>query len=716
MQCVVCQGHVQKAAASVPGVSRVKVDLLTKSMTLDLSEGASIQAVADAVHDAGYEARLQDTAESESDSGAKEILQLRLRFWFSLCLAVPVCWMAMAKMLHLPLPELLSRGILSAVLQLLLTLPILWINRVFFTRGLSALLHGMPTMDSLVALGAGVGFLYPLVNLLRNLWGGTAMVSFETPAMLLTLITLGKYLEGRAQARTTDALLTLRKLAPRQAVVRRNDQEQEVSVSQLRKGDICLVRPGGMIPADGEVVKGQSAVNESAITGEWKPVEKLPGDTVVGATLNTSGYLEIRVTAIGSESVFGKILELVSEASSSKAPIARLADKVCAFFVPAVLGIALVTCLVWGLWGSDWAMAWEHAIAVLVISCPCALGLATPVAIVVGMGVGARKGILFRNAGMLEALSQVNWVALDKTGTVTMGQPVVSMVIPAEGYDEEAILQIAASLEHDSEHPLAKAVAMAAEERACEQLPVSGFAALPGMGIVGNLAGKRCLCGNLRLLEENGISVPAKSLTGSGTPLFLASGSAFLGTIWLKDEVRPEAMEVIKALRKLGVSVAMLTGDRKEVASAVGKEIGINEVQAELFPADKEAWLRDRQRQGHRIAMVGDGVNDAPALARADVGMAIGDGADAALATADVVLVNPSLSSVTDAIRLSRAVLRNIRENLCWAFCYNLFAIPLASGLFAHWGIVIPAWSGAAAMACSSLLVISNSLRLKRFR
>ncbi|MCQ2397650.1 MAG: heavy metal translocating P-type ATPase [Lentisphaeria bacterium] len=593
-------------------------------------------------------------------------------------------------------------------------LPILFLNRSFFSRGIRAMFSGMPTMDTLVALGAGTGFLANLFKLARLLAGADCMATFETPAMLLTLITLGKWLEGRAKSSAASAIGELRKLAPRRAVVRRNGEETEISVDELCVGDVCVVRPGCVIPADGVVVKGASSVDQSAVTGEWMPAEKGVGDGVVGATLNQSGYLEIRITAVGSDTLFEKIIALVAEAGATKAPIARLADKVCAVFVPCVLGISLTTFLAWFFANGDVGTALGHAIAVLVISCPCALGLATPVAILVGTGAGARKGILYKNATAIETLSRIDALVLDKTGTITSGKPSMIAVSAAAGYDEEGILMLAASLEAQSEHPLARAIVDEASRRDLELMPVTGFSAVQGRGIVGKIRGKLYGCGNRQMLEDADIEADADdSLRPDATALWLFSPGEVLGRIWLADKIRGEASEALLHLKELGVSVAMLTGDRNSVAECIAGKLGITEWNGEMLPADKAEWIRAREAEGHLCAMLGDGVNDAPALAAASVGIAIGERTDVALEAAQVVLATANLTTAVEAMKLSRAVMRKIRQNLCWAFCYNLLAIPMAAGVFTSLGIYVPPWLCAALMASSSLIVVTNSLRIK---
>lgn len=714
MQCVICQGHVLKAVSALSGVRRPVVDLLGGTLTLELTGSAtSAEDIVKAVQAAGYGATLLEGQTSKTVDGEKaaalERRMLCVRFWLSLVFAVPVCLLGFSGMFG---TKIFSEE-LSATVQLVLVLPILWLNRAFFTRGIRAFVGGMPTMDTLVALGAGTGFIANLCNYVRLMAGVDCMVTFETPAMLLTLITLGKWLEGRAKSNAASAIVELRKLAPRKAVVRRNDGEVEIDVEELRVGDVCIVRPGGVIPADGVVLKGASSIDQSAVTGEWMPAEKGVGDNVIGATINQSGYLEIRVTAVGVDTLFEKIIGLVAEAGATKAPIARLADKVCAVFVPCVLCIALVTFAAWLLAGGGVSAALGHAIAVLVISCPCALGLATPVAILVGTGVGARRGILYKNATVIEALSHVDTLVLDKTGTITSGKPAVIAVTPSDGYDEEGILALAASLEAQSEHPLARAICAEAASRGIELTSVTGFSAVQGRGIVGKIRGKLYGCGNRKMLEDADIDVETDdSSHPDATALWLFSQGEVIGQIWLADKVRDEAPEALGALNKLGVSVAMLTGDRRSVAEGMAKRLKIGDYCGEMLPADKAEWIKAHEANGYHCAMMGDGVNDAPALAAASVGIAVGEGTDVALETAQVILVNSNMTTAVEALKLSRAVMRKIRQNLCWAFCYNLVAIPMAAGVFAWLGISVPPWFCAALMASSSLIVVTNSLRI----
>ncbi len=716
MHCVVCQGHVNRAVSSLRGVSSVQVDLLGNSMTVEASDDLPWERIVSAVEKAGYKAFFKggEAVLDEGDSVAeKETRALRDRFLVSLLLAIPVCWISMAGMLRLPLPDALAGSLLSAVIQFVLATPIVLVNRDFFIRGVRAAIHASPTMDTLVALAAGTGYLYALASLV---FLGKTMVSFETPAMLLTLITLGKWLEGGAKGRTTAELRRLRSLAPATALLLRDGTEAEVPLAEVKAGDICIVKPGTAIPADGVVVGGHSSVNQAAVTGEFMPVDKQVGDQVIGATINQEGVIRVKVSAVGSESLFGKIITMVEAAGVSQAPVARLADRVCAYFVPGVLLVALATLVGWILSGASAGVSIDHAIAVLVISCPCALGLATPVAIMVGTGIGAKKGILFKNAATMERMSHVNLVVLDKTGTLTEGRPSVVKVAPEDGYDAEGVAALAASLEKPSEHPLGKAVVAFAENDSLELLPVEEFRTFPGMGVAGKVNNREYFCGNLKLLREKlpDCSATPQEVPGA-TPLYLFDCKRLIAAFWLEDTVRPEARDAICELQSMGVECAMLTGDRQGVADAVAQRTALATARGGLLPQDKAEWIADRRRDGNRVvAMVGDGINDAPALASADVGIAVGQGTDVAVDTADVVLMNSSLWTIPQALKLSRDVLRTIRQNLCWAFCYNVVAIPLAAGLLSSWGVSIPPWAGAAAMASSSLIVVSNALRLRR--
>ncbi len=722
MQCSVCQGHVQKAASGVPGVHCVQVDLVNHLLSLKSEDASCVERVIGAVTAAGYGCVFLDGT-GQMPSPEQEGRELLRVFLWSLVFALPVCVLSMGGMFGVLPGWLAGRPWISAWIQFVLVLPVLWLNRGKFARGVTALFRLVPTMESLVALAAGAGFVYPLVRLANAVFAGGAYtgIMFETPAMLLTLVSLGKWLEGGARGRAAGELQALRDRSPRQAIrVNPDGIEEEVPPGKLQRGDRCRVRPGALVPADGQVVSGHSTVDQSAITGEWMPVEKGPGDEVLGASLNQDGLLEIRVRAAGEESLFGKVIAMVVEAGGSKAPVARLADRVCAVFVPAVLLASLVTLLAWLLTGHPWTLALDYAVTVLAISCPCALGLATPVAILVGTGVAARHGILFKNATALEALSRVDTVVLDKTGTLTEGRPALERIVPASpGGDGEGLLEAAASLEQGAQHPLGQALVRRAEELSLELSGVTDFQNHPGRGVTGKIRGRFLGCGNARMLREAGVELPVEADDvgqAAATPLYLFSQKELLAVFWMSDTLKPQARETLQDLKDSGTACVMLTGDRRQAAQALAKTLPLEQAEGGLLPQDKALWIQNWQREGHSVAMVGDGVNDAPALASARVGVAIGAGTDVALDTADVVLLNPSFPVVATARRLSQATLRVIRENLCWAFCYNVLAIPLAAGFFSHWGVSIPPWTGAAAMSVSSLLVVGNALRLRRFR
>ncbi len=718
MECAACQGHVLKAVSGVRGVQHPQVDLLNRILSLEAPDAATISQVDAAVKAAGYGLTPLGTAEvrnAEPEAGGLTPLR---RFLATLLWGLPVCVLAMAGMAGFPGPKYTG---LSVVLQFILVLPLLYVNRDIFLRGIRGLLHRSPTMESLVALAAGSGFLYPFFLLLSRCWthGSLEGVVFETPAMLLMLFTLGKWLEGGARNRAAAELRALQRHSPRTAILLREGKEESVPVEQLLPGDQCLVRPGGVVPADGVVISGHSSVEQSAITGEWLPVEKKEGDKVLGATLNGDGVLVMQVQAAGAESLFGKVIALVEETGATRAPIARMADILCSWFVPGVLLFALATILGWLLLGHSWGVALTRGVSVLAISCPCALGLATPVAILVATGVAAKKGVLFKDAATLEALSRVKAVVLDKTGTLTEGRPsLASIQCPPDGEDE-ALLSVAASLEKGSQHPLGAALVREAEARSLELVGVTRFQNLSGRGVLGEIQGRLWGCGNLRMLQERGISLPEFAREQSqentaATPLYLFSQAGVQGIFWMTDPLRKEARETVASLGRMGLSCVMLTGDRQQVADALGRQAGLTECQGDLMPQDKAHWILERQKTGEGVAMVGDGINDAPALAASQVGMAMGGGTDVALETAGVVVLNPSLMAVSQAISLSRSTLRIVRQNLGWAFCYNLFAIPLAAGLFSPWHLVPPPWLAAAAMACSSLVVVGNALRLRR--
>lgn len=746
MSCAACSARVEKVVRNVDGVTDVAVNLLTNSMNV---EGhADSGAIIAAVIEAGYGASLKEDGQggqAQAKSGASEADQLastqkkafrtlRNRLIASLCFLLPLMYVSMGHMMWgWPLPSFMAGNhVAMGLYQLLLTVAVMVINQKFFISGFTSAWHKSPNMDTLVAMGAGASFGYSVYALFAMT--GAQMAGdmdgvmkyldsfyFESAAMILTLITVGKMLEAYSKGRTTDALRGLMELAPKQATILVDGAEKKVSIDQVKVDDVFVVRPGESIPVDGVILSGQSAIDESAISGESIPVDKEVGDEVTAATINASGFITAKATRVGSDTTLAKIIHMVSDASATKAPIAKVADKISGIFVPAVLGIALVAFLIWLAVGQTFGFALSRAIAVLVISCPCALGLATPVAIMVGNGVGAKKGILFKNATSLEQAGKTTTVVLDKTGTITKGQPKVTDIVPQEGISAEELLALAASLESKSEHPLAKAVIAYGEAQNIVSDPVEGFESMAGNGLSGLWRGKRIYGGKeefIAPLAKDSFSAFAKSheielLAKQGkTPLFFSSQDQFYGMICVADEMKEDSPQAIAELKNMGVHVVMLTGDRVETAQAIGARAGVDEVIAGVLPDGKEEVVRRFSQDGH-VMMVGDGINDAPALTRADVGVAIGAGTDIAIDAADVVLVNSRLTDVAAAIRLSRRTLRNIHENLFWAFFYNAIGIPLAAGLwYPFTGWELNPMFGAAAMSLSSFCVVTNALRL----
>ncbi len=738
MSCAACSARVEKAVGKVPGVTACSVSLLTNSMGVEGSADPS--EIIAAVEGAGYGAS-QKGAEKASGPAVNpeealadhETPLLKKRLWSSLIFLAVLMYFSMGHMMwNWPVPHFLhGNHVAMGLIQLLLTVAVMVINQKFFISGFKSLWHRAPNMDTLVALGASAAFVYSTYALFAmtdaQVRGDMAAVMdymmefyFESAAMILTLITVGKMLEARSKGRTTDALKSLMKLAPKTAVLERDGKEVTVPIEQVRKDDIFLVRPGENIPVDGVVAEGSSAVNESALTGESIPVDKAPGDGVSAATVNQSGFLKCRATRVGEDTTLSQIIQMVSDAAATKAPIAKIADKVSGVFVPAVISIAVATTLVWLLLGQTVGFALARGISVLVISCPCALGLATPVAIMVGNGMGAKNGILFKTAASLEAAGRTEIVALDKTGTITRGEPRVTDILPAQGLDERELLRLARALEQKSEHPLAKAILQKAEEADIPAAEVTDFQALPGNGLTARLDGADLGGGNLSFISGQA-EVPqnfrdrAEALAAQGkTPLFFSRDGKLLGVIAVADVMKEDSPQAVKELQNMGIRVVMLTGDNQRTAQAIGDQAGVDEVIAGVLPDGKESVIRRLKEQG-RVAMVGDGINDAPALTRADTGIAIGAGADVAIDAADVVLMKSRLSDVPAAIRLSRATLRNIHENLFWAFFYNTIGIPLAAGLFIPLGLTLNPMFGAAAMSLSSFCVVSNALRLNLF-
>ncbi|MDE7340847.1 MAG: heavy metal translocating P-type ATPase [Lachnospiraceae bacterium] len=744
MSCTACSSRVEKAVSRVPGVTACSVSLLTNSMGVE--GNASPEAVIAAVEEAGYGAGQKSAAaenrESSGGSAAyeemltdRETPLLLKRMIVSICLLLPLMYFSMGHMMWgWKLPAFFEGNhVAMGLVQLLFTAAIMVVNQKFFISGIKSLLHGAPNMDTLVAMGAGASFVYSVYALFAMtdamLKGDSQAVMlymdefyFESAAMILTLITVGKMLEARSKGRTTDAIKSLMKLAPKKAVVIRNGAETEVDIAQVRIGDVFVVRPGENIPVDGVVVEGTSAVNEAALTGESIPVDKQVGDSVSAATLNQSGFLRCEAVRVGEDTTLSQIIRMVSDAAATKAPIAKVADKVSGVFVPAVIGIALLTGIIWLLVGESSGFALARAISVLVISCPCALGLATPVAIMVGNGMGAKNGIMFKTAQSLELAGKVQIAALDKTGTITSGEPKVTDIAPARGCSEGELLRLAFALEQKSEHPLARAVLEKAQELEIQAEPVDAFQAVPGNGLTGIWRKEELAGGNLPFIRDKA-SIPEEAavlserFAGEGkTPLFFSRAGVFQGIIAVADVIKEDSAEAVRELQNMGVKVVMLTGDNERTAQAIGAQAGVDEVIAGVLPDGKENVIKQLQKQGV-TAMVGDGINDAPALTRADIGIAIGAGTDIAIDAADIVLMKSRLRDVPAAIRLSRATLRNIHENLFWAFFYNVIGIPLAAGLwYPVFGWKLNPMFGAAAMSLSSFCVVSNALRLNFFK
>ena len=739
MSCAACSARVEKAVKKVPGVTSCSVSLLTNSMGVEGT--ASPSAILSAVQEAGYGASPKNASASKTSDASTDLdaladhetPKLKRRLIASLGFLLVLMYFSMGHMMWgWPLPRWFDGNhIAMGLVQLLLAGIVMVINQKFFINGFKGLIHGAPNMDTLVALGSMASFVwstYALFAMTRaQVDGNDALIMhymmefyFESAAMILTLITVGKMLEARSKGKTTDALKSLMKLAPKTATLVRDGAEVTVAIADVQKGDVFVVRPGENIPVDGVVLEGTSAVNESALTGESIPVDKAVGDKVSAATTNQSGFLRCEATRVGEDTTLAQIIKMVSDAAATKAPIAKIADTVSGFFVPAVISIAVLTTIVWLLLGHELGYALARGISVLVISCPCALGLATPVAIMVGNGLGAKNGILFKTAASLEAAGRTQIVALDKTGTITEGAPRVTDLLPAEGVTETELLTLAAALESRSEHPLAKAVLADAEAKAITPPEVTDFAALPGNGLAAKLDGMDIYAGNAAFIQTKltlpaALAQQAEKLASEGkTPLFFGGAGRLLGVIAVADTIKEDSPEAIRQLQNMGIRVVMLTGDNQRTADAIGRQAGVDEVIAGVLPDGKEAVIRQLQASG-KVAMVGDGINDAPALTRADTGIAIGAGTDVAIDAADVVLMNSKLSDVPAAIRLSRATLRNIHENLFWAFIYNIIGIPLAAGLFIPFGLTLNPMFGAAAMSLSSFCVVSNALRLNLF-
>lgn len=747
MTCAACSARVEKAVGRLPGVDKIAVNLLKNSMVVEYDETAlDTQKIIGAVTEAGYGASLKEAAQqgkaaktmqvSANDIARQEYEAVKKRLKLSLVFAVPLSYISMGHMMGWPLPEVflgVENAMIFSLTLLLLVIPVVFINFKFFRVGFKTLFAASPNMDSLIAIGASASLVYGVYALYKIAYGfghgDLALVHrfsmdlyFESAGMILTLITFGKFLEARAKGRTSDAITKLMDLAPKTAVVERDGAELEIPVEEVEKGDILVVRSGMSVPVDGVLTEGHAAVDESAITGESIPVEKETGSKVTGATVVKSGFFKMRADRVGEDTTLAQIVRLVDDATSSKPPIAKMADKVSGVFVPAVIGIALVTAAVWLLLGESFEFALSNAIAVLVISCPCALGLATPTAIMVGTGRGAASGVLIKSAEALETVHEVNTIVLDKTGTITQGEPGVTDVLYSKSAGEAQLVKTAASLEKYSEHPLAQAIVKYAEQKNVQLVPVTGFTQQAGRGIKGVMEGKGCFGGNRRMLEEAGlyddnVKMLEEKLAAEGkTPLFFARDGVLLGIIALADRVKPTSRAAIEEMKRMGLKVVMLTGDNARTAQAIQKEVGADRVVAEVLPQDKETEIRRLQQQGKKVAMVGDGINDAPALARADVGIAIGAGTDIAIESADLVLMKNDLLDVAGAVQLGHAVIRNIKQNLFWALFYNAICIPVAAGVFYPWlGIKLSPMLGALAMSFSSVFVVTNALRLRFF-
>lgn len=746
MTCSACSSRVEKCVSKLDGASNVTVNLLTNSMQVEYDEKVlSERQIIDAVVKAGYGANVQNVKSSASSSQERaaasgnpveeQMKNMKFRLIVSFVFLVPLMYVSMGHMVGLPLPGFLS-GVENAVsfafTQFLLCLPIIFVNRKYYIKGFQTLSHLAPNMDSLIAIGSTASLVYGIVAIYRMSYGlGSGDMElvhryyhdlyFESAAMILALITVGKYLEARSKGKTSEALTKLLDLAPKTAVVERGGREEEIPVEQVQAGDIVVVRPGNSIPVDGFIIEGSTSIDEAAITGESIPVHKQVNDTVIAATMNKTGFIRFKATRVGDDTTFSQIIRLVEEASSSKAPIAKTADKIAGIFVPAVMAIALVTAIGWLMAGAAFEFAFSCAVSVLVISCPCALGLATPVAIMVGTGKGAENGILIKSGEALETVHNIQCVVLDKTGTITQGKPVVTNV--ETNLEPGQFLSIAAGLEEKSEHPLAEAILEYTKKNKIRPSKVSEFLSVPGRGVKGKIDGKWYFAGNSRMMEEEGLSLSSvknrlDELADQGkTPMVFAEEGRILGILSVADVVKETSREAVKQLKELGTEVVMLTGDNKRTAEAIRKELDIDTVIAEVLPQDKEREISRLQKEGKKVAMIGDGVNDAPALARADVGMAIGAGTDVAIESADIVLMKNDLLDAVTAIRLSKAVIRNIKQNLFWAFFYNSLGIPVAAGVFyTAFGWKLSPMIGAAAMSMSSIFVVTNALRLKKFK
>jgi len=745
MTCSSCVAHVEKSVSKLEGVKAVNVNLLTNSMSVSFDEqNLNVITIENAVVDAGYEAHLRETATNSAASSIQKVdyvqleqAEMKMRWWISLVFLIPLLYISMGHMIGLPYPHSFhstENALIVAFTQFLLTLPIVFVNKKYFQVGYKTLFKGAPNMDSLIAIGSSAAIVYGVFAIYRI---GYALghgdmetvrqfsqdLYFESGATILTLITLGKYLEAKSKSRTTDAITRLMDLAPKTATVIRENHELEIPVEQVIVGDVVVVRPGQRVPVDGVVESGNSSLDESALTGESLPVFKEKGDTVLSASINKSGYFTLQATKVGNDTTLAHIIRLVEDASSSKAPISKLADKISAIFVPVVIGISLLSVLVWLLLGYPFDFALSIGIAVLVISCPCALGLATPVAIMVGTGKGAEYGIMIKSAESLEMAYKIDTVVLDKTGTITEGKPKVTDILIGKSISESQLLEIAAALEKPSEHPLSEAILLEAEDRKLKIQQVDNFQAIPGQGIEASIDGVNYLAGNLKLMTDREIILHdfpqlADKLADEGkTPLFIAGAKEVLGIIAVADVVKPTSKEAIELFEAMGLEVVMLTGDHAKTAAAIQAQLGISSFVAEVLPQDKDKVIANLQASGKTVAMVGDGINDAPALMRSNLGIAIGAGADIAIESADVVLMRSDLLDAVTTLKLSKAVMVNIKQNLFWAFFYNIIGIPLAAGVFyAALGWKLNPMFAAAAMSFSSVTVVLNALRLLRFK
>ncbi len=739
MSCSACSSRIEKVVNKMQGVEQINVNLLTNNAHITFDESIVDEAAIIArIEKLGFGASVHAQSKAAApvkheDAAAAEMEEMRERLIGSIIFAGLIFYQHMGRMWGWPLPAFIlgqENELINALIQMLLCIPVVFIDRKYFIHGARNLLNGAPNMDSLICVGSGASFIYGLYsvfgmayafghNHLELLPGFADALYFEASAVILALVTVGKFMEARAKSHTSDAIKALMNLAPKTALVERHGVQGEIPAEDVVTGDVLIVKSGASVPVDGKIIEGSGALDESAITGESLPIDKSIGDTVTGGTINQSGYFKMEATAVGTNTTLSKIIALVDEATSSKAPIAKLADKVSGYFVPAVISIAVIAAAIWLALGASWHFAITIAISVLVISCPCALGLATPTAIMVGTGRGAKNGILIKSATALETAHKIDTVVLDKTGTVTAGKPVVTDILPASGSKEE-LLALAAGLEQLSEHPLAQAIVSAAAEAQLKLPAAADYKQIPGQGLTATVAGNAYAAGNLALMQAQGVDITKlqaqhDELAAMGkTPLYFTSNSKLLGCIAVADTVKPTSKEAISQLKGMGIRVLMVTGDNKATAEAIRTQVGLDEAIAQVLPQDKEQVIRKLQAEGHKVAMVGDGINDAPALARADVGIAIGAGTDVAIEAADMVLIKNDLLDVPKAIRLSRSVMKNIKENLFWAFIYNTIGIPLAAGVFyTAFGWLLNPLIAAAAMSCSSVSVVTNALRLR---